>query len=136
VTWIDGTGYVVSPLDGVNGVRRNLPAHSLSRFLRRTSSTISIRQFNRKSGLGFAVGTTGIRPSTCRLLWDDRLRRQRRESALLLRSLLDFASFGHAGLAYELHYIGLMPLYHRRDALIATLLAVGGAPASRQPNRT
>jgi hypothetical protein len=26
VTWIDGTGYVVSPLDGVNGVRRNLLA--------------------------------------------------------------------------------------------------------------
>jgi hypothetical protein len=24
VTWIDGTGYVVSPLDGVNGARRNL----------------------------------------------------------------------------------------------------------------
>jgi hypothetical protein len=24
VTWIDDTGYVVSPLDGVNGVRRNL----------------------------------------------------------------------------------------------------------------
>jgi hypothetical protein len=66
VTWIDGTGYVVSPLDGVNGVRRNLPADSLSRFLRRTSSTISIRQFNRKSGLGFPVGTIGIRPSTYR----------------------------------------------------------------------
>jgi hypothetical protein len=26
VTWIDGTGYVVSPLDGVNRVRRNLLA--------------------------------------------------------------------------------------------------------------
>jgi hypothetical protein len=26
VTWIGGTGYVVSPLDGVNGVRRNLLA--------------------------------------------------------------------------------------------------------------
>jgi len=26
VTWIDGTGYVVSPLDGVNGARRNLLA--------------------------------------------------------------------------------------------------------------
>jgi hypothetical protein len=26
VTWIDGTGYVVSPLDGVNGVRHNLLA--------------------------------------------------------------------------------------------------------------
>mgnify|MGYP003694784357 CR=1 FL=1 len=26
MTWIDGTGYVVSPLDGVNGVRRNLIA--------------------------------------------------------------------------------------------------------------
>jgi hypothetical protein len=26
VTWIDGTGYVVSRLDGVNGVRRNLLA--------------------------------------------------------------------------------------------------------------
>jgi flagellar basal body P-ring protein FlgI len=24
--WIDSTGYVVSPLDGVNGVRRNLLA--------------------------------------------------------------------------------------------------------------
>jgi hypothetical protein len=23
LTWIDGTGYVVSPRDGVNGVRRN-----------------------------------------------------------------------------------------------------------------
>jgi hypothetical protein len=66
VTWIDGTGYVVSPLGGVNGVRRNLPARSLSRFLRRTSSTISIRQLNRKSGLGFPVDTIGIRPSTCR----------------------------------------------------------------------
>jgi hypothetical protein len=26
VTWIGGTGYVVSPLDGVNGARRNLLA--------------------------------------------------------------------------------------------------------------
>src|SRR6266850_5118534 len=26
VTWVDGTGYVVSPIDGVNGVRRNLRA--------------------------------------------------------------------------------------------------------------
>jgi hypothetical protein len=27
MTWIGGTGHVVFPLDGVNGVRRNLPAH-------------------------------------------------------------------------------------------------------------
>jgi len=30
VTWIDGTGYVVSPLDGVNGVRRNLLARIMT----------------------------------------------------------------------------------------------------------
>src|SRR5882672_2570156 len=32
VTWIGGTGYVVFPLDGVNGVRRNLLApHRIGR---------------------------------------------------------------------------------------------------------
>jgi hypothetical protein len=33
--WIDGTGYVVSPLDGVNGARRNLLAgigHAFAAF--------------------------------------------------------------------------------------------------------
>jgi hypothetical protein len=67
VTWIDGTGYVVSPLDGVNGVRRNLPADSLSRFLRRTSSTISIRQSNRKAVSAFLSGPLEFvhRPAGC-----------------------------------------------------------------------
>jgi hypothetical protein len=30
VTWIDGTGYVVSPLDGVNGVRNLLASIGLA----------------------------------------------------------------------------------------------------------
>jgi hypothetical protein len=37
VTWIDGTGYVVSPLDGVNGVRRNLLAARIQHKARRES---------------------------------------------------------------------------------------------------
>jgi len=37
VTWIGGTGYVVFPLDGVNGVRRNLLARIGSAAGRRAS---------------------------------------------------------------------------------------------------
>src|SRR5258705_1758313 len=34
VTWIDGTGYVVSPCDGVNGVRRRQKRPLVQRELR------------------------------------------------------------------------------------------------------
>jgi hypothetical protein len=58
VTGIDGTGYVVSPLDGVNGVRRNL----LARIGLSVGCPVSGARHNRTdlpaiSNAGFAFGT-------------------------------------------------------------------------------